>query len=447
MTVSTYNTVVYDLSFDPDRADVLPADTADAGIVRRNHGHVQIHGNLSRRWGASLASVASVGGDEGRTSQGARGAKLVRRWRAIELVYLQDDEVDYLAHNGVGEETTVTVRLHDGDGTDLWWDGAAWAVVADDDADWNTPAAIEANFATLDPNVAENVGVSWKLEGTEDATVSPVAFGALVAADLFFAWRSGSPAGRSDGWTDDLIHGVVLGFFEGIRPEVSDEFTTTADTDDIDYSRGIANKEGYVVAEVLEVFDVGADPKMRSPLAGTWDDGTKTWTFTSTVLEATTLVVRLAVEPDVGFMGDSDFFIEKMPAILIEAFDGEDDAVGSIPIYVRDVVAGTALRVQPPTRIRGTARCRVEAEDPTVAFAIVNAIKQQLEGGTKLLLSSGTGMPVALRGPFGASAVRGTPEVEGSSPFDLVITTSAWYGPAAMKYLLAPAGFTPSVDT
>ncbi len=443
---STTHTVVYDLNFDPDRADVLAADVVDSGISRKNYGHVQLHGNLSRRWAASLSSVGSDDGDEGRASQGARGGELVRSWAAIELLYEQDDEVDYTAHDGVGDETTVTARLHDGAGVDLYWDGAAWAVVADDDADWNTPAEIEVNFATLDPNVAETVGVSWKVEGTVDAEESPRIYGALVAANLFFAWRSGSPAGRSDGWTDDLIHGVILGFFEGLRPEVSDEFATTEDTDEIDYSRGIANKEGYAVQEVLEAFDVDADPKLRSPLSGSWDDGTKTWTFDATVLEGVTLMVRIAVEPDVGFMGDSDFFIERLPAVLIESFDGDNDAVGAMTVYVRNIVAGTALAVPPPTMVRGLARCRVEAEDPTVAFAIVNAIKQQLEGNTKLLLSTGTGLPVAIRGPFGPSAVRGTPEVEGSSPFDLVVTTTAWYGPAATKYLLAPAGFTPTVE-
>ncbi len=427
--------IVYDLN--PEiRPAPHPADTLGAGMVREPRLQ-EIGPSVTRTHCFTLAAGTLTA----EVRQAARGGTLVTSWDQLDLFFLEPTGA------------TVLVRVHDGAGNEFYWDGAAWAP-ATLVGHWNTPADLMANFSALTLALLPAVGVAWRM--TTDVTINgstPRAYGGYVAATLTYGARydvagGAFEDGRIDGQLDDLITRTLLPWLELARPEVSDQAVTSGVTGALDYSSGIPNRSHDVVT-VLAVYDLGADPNLRSPLAGVWDAGTKIFTLTVSLPDATEYLARLALRPLVAFNADEDWFEsnESEPVILIESFDADRDQSGPTPFFVRDLAAGTALVIPQPRQRTGVARCLITSEDSMLAQETRDAIERLKPDGADgvALISSGSGFESTLMGPLEPSVDGGQLDEAGRVRFDLEITTVAWYGSSSTVNLLVPGGFAPTV--
>lgn len=426
------HTVGWDLDPNPDRPAVQAADTVPDGARAANIGCVSIHSGLIRTHAFIVNPVAGLGPTDLIITQAPEaGGDVVDSWRAIELVYVNDDT-----------EVTIEARLVDGALSSLYWDGGAW--VAAGALDWNTPDDVELNFGALTPSDTRLVGVEWRITSTATAELSPRIYGAIVLADIRFSWRSGAD-GRSDSWTDDMIHNVVLRMLRDLRPEVSDEVRLGSVLVDQDYSAGLHDKSGHVVADVKAVFDLDADPTLTTPLAGTFDFADKIWTAATPIPAGTLTLFRVSLEPGIEFSADDETFIKTLPAYIIENVTGEDDKFSSEDIVVRNRSAGTAEAVTAPSMVVSVMRCRAESDDVTTALAMIEAAKDLFEIGEIVLKSSATGQLFTIEAGFGITATPGTEAVRGTVSFRLRVRTTVWYGLAKSRSLVVSGGFEPTV--
>lgn len=423
------HTVGWDLDPNPDRTSVEAADTVPDGARAANVGCAKIHSALTRTHAFIVNPVVSL--DLVITQAPEAGGDVVDSWRAIELIYVNDDD-----------EVTIEARLVDGALASLYWDGGAW--VAAGGGDWNTPDDVEANFSALTPSVTRLVGVEWRVTSTAAAETSPRIYGAIVLADIRFSWRSGAD-GRSDSWTDDMIHNVVLRMLGDLRPEVSDEVRIGSVLVDLDYSAGLPDKAGHVVADVKAVFDLDADPTLTSALAGSFDAPSKIWTAATPIAAGSLILSRVSLEPGIEFSADDETFIKTLPAYVIENVTGEEDKFSSEEIVVRNRAGGTAEVVSAPSMVNAVMRCRAEADDVTTALAMIEAAKELFEIGEIVLKSSATGQLFTIEAGFGITATPGSEAVRGTVSFRLRVRTPVWYGLAKSRSLVIADGFEPTV--
>ena len=423
------HTVGWDLDPDPNRPSVQADDDVPAGARAANIGCAMIHSSLTRTHAFVVSPVASI--DLTITQAPEAGGDVLSSWRSIELIFTNTDAA-----------VTVEARLVDGDLNPLYWTGAAWAAAGA--TDWNTPEDVEANFASLLPSASRRIGVQWRVSSTALAETSPRIYGALVLGDIRFSWRSG-PTGRSDSWVDDMVHNVVLGMLEELRPEISDEIQLGAATADLDYSDGIPDKSGYVVEDVRAVYDLDADSDLLAEIPGAWDAAEKIWTPSTVISAGTHILTRLALKPAVEFSADDETFIKTLPAFVIENLTGQEDKYASEEIVVRNRGARTAELVSAPSMVHAVMRCRAEAEDLTTALAMIEAAKELFEIGEIVLKSSATSQLFTIEAGFGLTATPGTESVKGTVAFRLVVRTTVWYGLAKSRSLVVDGGFEPTV--
>jgi len=408
--------------------------------ITRVYGAKRLSTHISRSCWFTLEA-----GEDGPATvqQGARGGDIIASWVRIELLYEDHDSADI----------TVEARLHDGAGAAYYWTGAAWAVAGA--SDWNTTSEVEANFASLSAGTVPRVGVEWRIAVTsDDEDQVPEVYGALIVASAEFAANYDGAEGRADSWQDDMIHRVLLAMFEDIRPQIVHEVELAADTTVLDFSDGLAacadaapreREDWYDVQGVAGVYDLGADPEMRSPLSGTWDDAAPSWTADATIAQGTVIHVRVLVQLHVGFMAEAAHFTDKMPMLLIEGFEGEEQqAAARIP--VRSWASMDALMVYPPVTVDGTVSCRIEAATAMEAMQIRDAVKSLLPDEGKVVLSDATGLPMSILGPFAPGVQRGTIEAPGSHRFDLDVRTMAWYGDPVVLPVLQEGCFTATIS-
>ncbi|MGB0685617.1 MAG: hypothetical protein ACPGQD_05465, partial [Planctomycetota bacterium] len=111
--------------------------------------------------------------------------------------------------------------------------------------------------------------------------------------------------------------------------------------------------------------------------------------------------------------------------------------------YIRDVVAGTAIRVRKGQIRVYRASILIQAQDPVIAFEVHDSIRRLLDGteGT-FLVSEGTGMPVSIAGKVRQRPARGGAEIGGQSRFDLRLTAREYHGTDATVPLVDEDGPT-----
>lgn len=382
-------TVIYDVTTEPSEAAEFGGEVVGSGIARVRLAGVGVEAmpRTFRQWAFTLARSSTGRYPTGATKtvrQHLRGGTLVREWAAIELAYS--------APTG----TTVRARLFDGTNA-LYWTGAVWAVAGS--TNWNTPAAVEANFPALDPAAASSVTVEWELS-TTDRTVTPVVYGAAIAARLVFGARTGDTAAEtgSDGWLDDLLHRVLIPWLKAnAQPERTDEAPgdLTAETAVLEFS-DLAGTS-YVVSGVQAVYNLDADPRMRSPLTGTWDGSAKTFTLSTPLAIGARWAARVTYAPEVAYAADTHLVIAAYPHIVVETIGPVTRGGGTGTAIVRNAARTSAIAVDSPRHIEFTAQVLCQAEGPVPAFELVEAIDRALDGGEGLrLVSAQTGMPVGI---------------------------------------------------
>lgn len=341
-------TVIYDCNPSYRVESVFDGLDLDNEVDRQSMRTPVLLSNQVARTARYRLRPQSTGGYEVNTAryvkQAARGGSLVREWAALELFW---SEPTY---------TTLLVRLHDGDGTSFWWDGAAWAE-ATLPAEFNTPEDLQGNFSTFPTTGAVSstvVGLEWSLT-TTNKQATPLVYGGLIAARLQFGSRSGDTAAEtgSESWLDDSIHRTVLPYLKSaLAPEVTDERRLQAGATILDYSDGIGHGiRRYVVNSVSAVYDLDSDPTMLSPLSGSWDSSTLQYTLDSALPAGTDIAVRIQYEPLVAYTADQDLFEDAIPQLVLEQIQQTQDYGSVGDLMVRDIRADppTALSVPSPS--------------------------------------------------------------------------------------------------
>lgn len=424
-------TVVYDVGCHRREEDAFGGVEVSSGAEVYYHRPVDVGGGHFRAHSFRMARNASTGAyDTSATPtvrQSVRGGALVVEWAAIEL--------HYSAPTG----TTVRARLHDGTSA-YYWTGAAWASA---ESNWNTPAEVVANFAAFPVATATSLTVQWELSTTDEGA-TPLVRGFTIAARLMFASRSGTTAAgtRSDGWTDDLVHRVLIPWLAQARTEMSLEKTATAEVAALDFSNGFGECPA-APNSVQAVYDLDSDSLMRSPLAGSWDSGALTWTPTTPIASGTRYLVRADFAPTIAYQGDQHLFVDSLPGLIVESVDGVDDRGYGGDEMVRDIANGTALVVPKARKKVFRATILAQAVDAVSAMDLYDAIERLMGGRTGAhLISSGTGMPVAVQGPSLALPARGDQDVGAAARFALVLTTAQFSGPETEAALVTEVTFT-----
>lgn len=433
-------TVLYDLDPSPLVERLFTGFAIDDGVDREPiYTPVKLSEQMVRAHRYTLRPLQGGGYTPSvpvTVTQAARGGSLLKEWGGIELFY------------SAPTSTTVEARLHDGAGSSLYWDGADW--VAAGASDWNTPAEVVANFATLTASDATLVGVQWRLT-TTDRTATPYVYGAAIAARLMFAARSGSTASetRSDGWTDDLIHRVLIPWFRAnVVPEVTDEKELVDEVLVLDYAEGINWGEGnYVVSGVQAVHDLDADPAMDTPLSGSWDSSDSTYTLASPIDAHTRFAARLTYEPIVAYTGRLDYFDAALPQVLLEEVVTIDDTGGAGTVVVRDTANLTAIRVPASRKKRSRVTVLLQADGQVTAMELAESIERAFNGKRGVVVvSGGTGMPVNIHGMTTLRPARGNQTVAGAARFDLELWTREYHGTEESSApLLKSGGFVTTV--
>ena len=363
----------------------------------------------------------------------AQGGTLVQEWAAVELFYE--------APTG----STVEARVHDGSGNEFYWDGGSWSAAGA--GDWNTPADVEANFSSLDPAVVEKVGIEWRLQ-TSDKTVTPFVFGAYIAARLVFnrVWsESLDPVDRgADSWDDDAINCVLLPWLRMATPEYSDQITLGAETSALDYSAGVGDST-QSVASVQAVYDLDADPRMRSPLAGSWDAVAKTFTFTTPVAANTTISVRMELELRALFQGSQHLLLDVLPHLLIESMTRDAGRGRAGRLHVRDKVNLDSISVRAPREVTFSGTLLAQADRFTTAAEVYQAVDRLTDdAGGAVVISPCTGFASSIRISPIKRPGRGDQEIDAAARFDFSLTTLQYHGSEGTEKLVDEDGFQAS---
>ncbi|MGB0685411.1 MAG: hypothetical protein ACPGQD_04385, partial [Planctomycetota bacterium] len=310
--------VVYALRADPASESLYPDAELSSGVRREaidpvapRHGAAFAHQYaLKRQTSGYLDTTATTA----TVRHSTRGGVCLVEWAAVELHYSEP------------ATTTVEARLHTG-AQAYFWDGGSWEPA--DAGDWNTPTEVEANFSAFGASTSQTLTVEWRMQ-TSDRELTPVVYGAVMVGRLHFAARTGTTATatRSDGWTDDVIHRVLIPWLMGASPEWSDEGVLVAETSVLDYSEGVAERPIPPNA-VQSVHNLDTDPNMLSPLSGTWDPGTLTYTLDSPLAAGARYSARMTIKPEVAFVADETLFEARLPHIIVEGVSViEDESPG-----------------------------------------------------------------------------------------------------------------------
>ena len=411
--------VIYDLDPDPRVQERFGAPLSDPAIdIGWWQRPRRVHDDLFRQHHARLRSV---GGALSSTPviwrQAARGGDLVVGWIALEMLW------------EAPAGTTGRARRHDGAGTDLWWDGAAWTPAGP--ADWNAPEEISQQISALTAATAQRVGLVWEL-GTTTNDATPIVLGGVLMAAVRFGAINGEDEveTRSDGWLDDLIHRTMLPWLRAAQPTLTDEFVVPSDRSVLDYSSGVGETP-LVVSGVHGVFDVGADPRMLSQLPGTWDAAHRRFLLAAPVTAGTRLAVRLVYTPVTAYTGNLDLFDAGRPQIVIEQVARVRGVPGLDWSIVRTNGAPTAARVAAPTLVDYRVVVLLQGLDAITTFDLAAALQQRLGGrrGTTLI-SSGTGALAHVRSDLTLRPARMTSTKADAARFDLAVRSLEYHGAA-----------------
>lgn len=430
-------TVVYDCDPDYLVERLYGAPELAAGVDREPMVSEQLSRRLSRANRYRLRPLRQGGAYERNmpqiVTQAARGGAAVREWAAIELLY--DEATD----------TTVEARLHDGAGTSFYWSGAAWAVAGA--SDWNIPAEVMANFASLPITGAtgtREVGVQWRIQ-TSVKTASPYVYGALIAARLLLMARSGMTAAGtgSDAWADDAIHRVLLPWLTAnVVPELTDERDAEESVKVIDYSGGVGEGQPqYVVNGVQAVHNLDSDPEMLTPLAGTWDGTFQHYTLDTALPRGTRYAARLTYELMCAHAADWDLYEGRHPHLIVDTYGPVVRRGGLGTVAVRNIAAGTALRIPEHNVTDYSIAMLLQATDHVEQMMVEDAIRRAFSGKLGLVLvSPNTGLPYSLHGFKDANPSRALGGAVYGSRFAVRMLTREYHGVEETAYLLDEDG-------
>lgn len=421
--------VVYDL--DPDRlqADTYGGDVYDVDDIRRvelTKAGELLSVRITRRNAFrlrlqttgyySIVAAPTV-------RQQVRGGTLVRVWVAVELFFDQPTG------------TTVEARLHDG--TDAYyWTGAAWAVAGA--LDWNTPTVVETNFSSFAVSVSKSLTVQWRLQ-TSDRTVTPSVFGAAILARLVFQSRSGTTAAGtlSDSWLDDIVHRELIPFLQGAAPEVTDETTNSTGAPQSVISYAPIGDSLYTVADVAAVYDLDNDAEMDTPLAGSFDSGTSTFTLTTPLPDGTAFASRVLYTPIVAYTADRMYFEAELPHIVIETLTTIETVGGTGVCTIRLPARTTACELPVATEKKYDVTILLQADGPVHTFDLAEAIERLLGGERGIVrVSTNTGMIIGIHGNMQLRPARSNEAIGGAARFDLTLRTEQYLGAETVRNLL-----------
>lgn len=302
--------------------------------------------------------------------------------------------------------TSVGFRASNGS-TSYIWNGAAWVAAG---SAWNTAAQLEAGLPSW-PAFSDTLGFVVRLL-TADADVRPTFYGVVCACDFDFLGATSADTDRAASQLDDLLHRVLCTqIATGPTYEGCEEFTAADGQTEIDYSPGA---DGFDVATtitgVTAVYDVTDDPRMQSPLDGTWDAEDQAFTLDAPLTEDHIVHVRYTFAPTVAYTGHGDHFAETYPFIALSGGDElvRDEGLALHGLPYPDEETG---RVIPrPDRVSFDFRARIVAEEPAEVQSIREALRQWFSayapadapgepggGYGRVLLSPSTGLPIEVQ--------------------------------------------------
>lgn len=207
------------------------------------------------------------------------------------------------------EVTDVRARLQDGT-DERFWDGGAWAVVVDPDADWNTLQEVTENLPAWDPDLP--LGPVFELS-TTDRRFTPYVRGyrLMYSVDL--------PSELND-W----IYGALVGgMLDTLRP-LKDLILVSDGTVSVDFGAVVVavQEDGWDFRDVVAVFNETSDPNHRVDLLASYNSTTKIATLTGAPTAADRLLLRVQYAPQIAVTTDPDFEeVAACPAVLFDAID------------------------------------------------------------------------------------------------------------------------------
>lgn len=333
-----------------------------------------------------------------------------------------------------GAPTDVKVRIWDG-AADLYWNGSAW-VEPSTSAHWNTAAEV---YAAMPAYTGRSLGFTVQLSRASATAESPVLAGIAVLGRVLFIQTSADET-RASSWNDDVLRRILIRRArQMLICEGAEE--PTAPGASLAFGAGVGELPIDVIG-VEAVFDITADPTLRSPLAGAWNAGAKTWTPTAPFPAGHRIHARYQFRPLVVHSADLDFFEDRLPCVVFENIEpaGRQSPTGEIPLVNEATGAAVVVRAPGYEDLRITGR--ILAARTTDRDRVIEIMREWLEDGT-VELSPSTSLPVvlALQPDMPSGPVIGD---HSDTRFTILASRQDWPGLERTAHVLIPGGWMPT---
>lgn len=318
--------------------------------------------------GAGYVTDAAAGAERV-ASTPLLAASALAAWTAIELLFDAPDST-----------TSARFRLTD-DGSDYYWDGAAWAV-ASTTAHWSTAAEVEGNFSSW-PIARRAVRVRCRLS-TTSALYSPAFFGCRVGYETV-----------EPGDLDDALRTILV----SLQTELAVRGEWWVQTSGSTSAIAVAAELSRTITGVDAVYNLTADPDRTSPLSGSYAGGT--WTADVPIAGGQKVAVEHSYTPAVLVRRHRDLSrAQALPAVLLTPSGPPltETGTGQLAVASRAASPPAVRAVPAPSWARQGVEVAVLAEFERDVHTIAAALRAWLGGARqRRLLSPSTGAPIAVQ--------------------------------------------------
>lgn len=287
------------------------------------------------------------------------------------------------------EVTGVRARAHDG--TDEYkWTAGAWAVVGDEDADWNTLEEVAHGLVDWDPELP--LGLTFELQ-TTDRGYTPAIHGVTLMYDIDLPDEF-----------NDWVYGAIVGGLASIRPvkdiEILSDGASSIDFAEIEGGLEVwKNGSESLFDEVVSVFNQTADPYHRTDLFVAFNSGTRAVTLSGSPPIDDVLLLRVTYRPVIAVTTDQDYLeLASTPAIIIEDLTQVDLGEAPTDRHIMDEYATPPVATVFPAPRRTNIDVGLVITAPlTVDLNRIGTEVQNFLNARRVLASPMTGDEVSMR--------------------------------------------------